>query len=253
MLVITVSIAISWPKFEKYSPPSNWKQETDGSSSGEYIYRTYTDQNGRKMTYSFAADKGWVYTTYELYVLVRGSDGTSGTSGGSNGVGGQGGYTGTSTIQNPETGEQFQVNIVRNGKNSGPSGNNGVIGKSGKHGINGNDLALIDRSAKEASKYYEGSTDKKLSWSYVYEAEQKSRLDGYRRYYSKPKENACFIKFGIGENIDTSERRANKAQEQTVRTAASEAVAKQSIVTSTVLAKKQCHIWKGRCIFSGCV
>ncbi|CAF1548234.1 unnamed protein product, partial [Rotaria sordida] len=112
------------------------------------------------------------------------------TSGGSNGVGGQGGYNGTCTVQNPETGEDFQINIIRHGKSSGPNGNNGKVGQSGKHGINGNDMALIDRSSQEASKHYEGNADRKLAWSYVYKAEYKSRLNGYQRYVEK--ENACF-------------------------------------------------------------
>ncbi|CAF1664350.1 unnamed protein product [Rotaria magnacalcarata] len=225
----------SWGNFQDYSPPSNWtKQKRSGdSSSGEYIYRTYQDEHGRMMTYSFAADKGWTYSTYELYFLICGSNGTSGTSGGSNGVGGQGGYNGTCTVQNPETGEDFQINIIRHGKSSGPNGNNGKVGQSGKHGINGNDMALIDRSSQEASKHYEGNADRKLAWSYVYKAEYKSRLNGYQRYVEK--ENACFIKFQDGETIDNTERRASKAQEQTTRKAASEAIAKQSIVISKVL------------------
>jgi hypothetical protein len=227
----------SWGNFQKYSPPSNFTQKSDDSISGNYIYRKFEDEHGREMIYSYAADKGWTYTTYELYFLICGSNGTDGTSGGSNGVGGQGGYNGTYTIQNPETGEEFEINIIRNGKSSGPSGKNGIVGKSGKHGINGNDMALIDRSAQEASKHYEGSSDRKLTWNYVYNAESKSRLNGYRRYETK--ENACFIKFGLGETIDKSERQATEAQERTVRTSASEAVAKQSIIISNVLAQAE--------------
>jgi hypothetical protein len=98
-------------------------------------------------------------------------------------------------------------------------------------------MALIDRSAQEASKHYEGSSDRKLTWNYVYNAESKSRLNGYRRYETK--ENACFIKFGLGETIDKSERQATEAQERTVRTSASEAVAKQSIIISNVLAQAE--------------
>ena len=227
----------SWSNFQNYSPPSNWKNQTDNSSSGNYILRTYKDEHGRVMTYSFAADKGWTYSTYELYFLITGSNGTSGTSGGSNGVGGQGGYNGTCTVSNPETGEEFQINLIRHGKSSGPNGANGTVGTSGRNGINGNDMALIDRSAQEASKNYEGDPDRKLTWNYVYKAECKSRLDGYKRYVDK--ENACFIKFGQGQTIDTSERRANKAEKQTVRKSASEAVAKQSIVISNVLAESE--------------
>ena len=227
----------SWDTFQNYSPPSNWTIQTASSTSGNYIHRTYKDENGRSMTFSYAADKGWTYTTYELYFLISGSNGTNGTSGGKNGVGGQGGYNGTSTIQNPETGQPFEINIVRNGKSSGQNGNNGTLGTSGKHGVNGNDMALIDRSAQEASKHYEGSTDRKLTCSYIYKAECKSRLNGYRRY--EEKENACFIKFGFAEEIDRSERRANKAEERSTRTSASEAVAKQSIVISSVLSETE--------------
>jgi hypothetical protein len=227
----------SWEKFQAYSPPSNWKKESDHSSSGNYIYRTYQDEHGRKMNYSYAADKGWTYTAYELYFLIYGSNGTSGTSGGSNGFGGQGGYNGTCTVQNPETDEAFQINLVRNGKSSGPNGTNGKVGKSGKYGINGNDMALIDRSATEASKHYEGSADKKLASKYVYKAEYKSRLNGYRRYVEK--ENACFIQFQDGEKINTNEKRATEAQQRTLRTSASEAVAKQSIITTKVLSEAE--------------
>ncbi|UJR11290.1 hypothetical protein I4U23_015471 [Adineta vaga] len=227
----------SWNKFESYSPPSNWKAVSNNSSRDNYIYRIYQDEHGRNMTYSFAADKGWTYTTYELYFLVCGSNGTSGTSGGSNGVGGQGGYNGTCTVQNPETGEAFQINLVRNGKSSGPSGTNGKVGKSGKYGINGNDMALIDRSAQEASKHYEGSANKKLTSKYVYKAELKSRLNGYRRFVEK--EDACFIKFQDGETINTGERRVTEAQKRTSRTSASEAVAKQSVITTKILGEAE--------------
>lgn len=226
-----------WTNFQSYSPPSNWTKESDSSASGDYIHRKFKDEHGRIMTYSYAADKGWTYTTYELYLLICGSSATNGTSGGSNGVGGQGGYNGTFTIQNPETGEGFQVNVVRNGKSNGQNGDDGSVGTSGKHGINGNDMALIDRSAQEASKHYEGNEDRKLNWSYIYKAEYKSRLNGYRRYVEK--ENACFIKFGLGEEIDRSEQRANKAQKRTTRTTASEAVAKQSIVISNILSETE--------------
>lgn len=224
-----------WSNFYDYAPPSNWTKTDGNSSSGEYIYRTYEDEHGRVMTYSYAADKGWVYSAYDLYFLIAGSNGTSASSGGSNGVGGQGGYNGTCTVQSPETGEEFQINMVHTGKGSGPNGENGEVGRSGKHGIDGNDMALIDRSASEASKFYEGSSDRKLSWRYVYKAETKSRLNGYKRYVEK--ENACFIRFEDGEKIDTTQRRASKAQQRTTRKATSEAMAKQSIVISTVLAE----------------
>lgn len=79
--------------------------------------------------------------------------------------------------------------------------------------------------------------DRKLDRSYIYKAETLSRLDGYKRYHEK--ENACFIKFINGETIDTTELRATSFQLQTVRQTASEAVAKQSIVLSKVLAETQ--------------
>ena len=225
--------ADAWKNFDNYSPPSNWSKKSGSSSSGEYIYRLYADEHGRQMTYSFAGDKGWTYTTYELFFLLRGSNGTSGTSGGSNGVGGQGGYNGTCIVKNPETNEEFQINWVIESENNGPNGKNGELGKSGKYGKNGNDMALIDRSAQEPSKHYEGSVEKKLDWNFIYKAEYKSRLDGFKRYSEK--DNACFIKFKYGETIDTVEKRASKAQAQTVRQTSSEAVTKQSIVVSKIL------------------
>lgn len=106
----------SWSNFDGYAPPSNWVKQSGSSSSGEYIYRSYKDQHGRLMTYSFAGDKGWTYTTYELYLLVKGSNGTSGTSGGMNGVGGQGGYNGTCVVKNPENNTEFQINLIKEGK-----------------------------------------------------------------------------------------------------------------------------------------
>ena len=227
----------SWTQFYDYSPPSNWIKQSGSSSSGDYIYRTYKDENGREMTYSFASDKGWVYTTYELFFLIRGSNGTMGSSGGSNGVGGQGGYNGTCLVRNPETNEEFQISLIKECKSNGYNGENGKVGKSGKHGLNGNDMVLIDRSAKEASKHYIGILDRKLSWNYNYKSEDKNRLDGYKRYSEK--ENACFRKFQYGETIDRSEERASRAQAQTVRKTLSEAVAKQSIVLSKVLAETE--------------
>jgi hypothetical protein len=71
----------------------------------------------------------------------------------------------------------------------------------------------------------------------MYKAEDKSRLDGYKRFYEK--DNACFIKFQYGETINTSERRAAKAQEKTVRKTSAEAVAKQSISIGKVLDEAQ--------------
>ena len=84
----------SWSNFQNYSPPSNWVKQSDYSSSGDYIFRTYQDENKRLMAYSYAADKGWLYTTYEIFLRISGSNGTSGSLGGSNGVGGKGGYNG---------------------------------------------------------------------------------------------------------------------------------------------------------------
>ena len=251
--LVVVYDSLYWDRrsnFQNYAPPSNWTKLSDYGREGEYTYRTFQDEHNRVMTYSFAVDKGWTYNTYELYFVIYGSNGTSGTSGGNNGVGGQGGYNGTCTVQNPETGEEFQINIVRNGKSSGPNGENGSVGKSGEFGINGNDMALIDRSAQEPSKHYKGSSDKKLTETYVYKAEYKSHLDGYRRYEAE--ENACFIKFRLGEKIDASERRATKAQERTVRTSASAAVAKQSIIVSDVLAETNTIFGEKRRIFIGC-
>lgn len=83
-----------WSNFDDYSPPSGWTVETNYGSSGDYIFRTYRDRQNRVMTYSFAADKGWTYSTFELYLLIQGSNGRNGTAGGQNGVGGQGGYNG---------------------------------------------------------------------------------------------------------------------------------------------------------------
>ena len=226
-----------WSKFYNYDPPSNWKKETGDSSSGDFIHRRYVDENDRKMTYSFAGDKGWTYTTYEIYFLIQGSNGTSGTSGGSNGVGGQGGYNGTCTVKNPETNEEYPINIVREGKSSGVNGKNGIVGKSGRFGVNGNDMVLIDRSANEASKHYIGDSNRKLDWCYVYKAEYLSRLNGIRRY--RDKENACFIKFNEGEKINTSEMKAEMAKEETVRKTSCEAVAKQSIVLSKVMSEAE--------------
>uniref|UniRef100_A0AC35FYN1 Chloroplast protein-transporting ATPase n=2 Tax=Panagrolaimus sp. PS1159 TaxID=55785 RepID=A0AC35FYN1_9BILA len=229
----------SWSKFQNYSPPNNWRNLEDYGSSGEYIWRKYQDENGRIMTYSFAADKGWTYTTYEIYFIIQGSNGTSGSSGGKNGVGGEGGYRGSYVFQNPETGENFSANVFQN---SGKSGENGKVGKSGKFGINGNDLALIDRSAKEASKHYKGDDDHKLSWSYGYEAEYNSRLNGYIRYKNKKK--ACFITFNNGEKINTSEKRAEKATEKITRSRNSKAVAKQSIFVDEIIDDAACIFGK---------
>lgn len=127
--------------------------------------------------------------------------------------------------------------MIKEGKSNGPNGENGQVGVSGKCGVNGNDLALIDRSAAKASKFYQGSADKKLDWDYFFKADDTNRLNGYRRYQEK--ESACFIKFKHGEVIQMEQTRANKAQEQTVRQKASEAVAKQSILISKAISEAE--------------
>lgn len=224
----------SWANFNDYSPPSNWRNLKSNNSFGEYILKKYRDENNREMTYSFAGDKGFIYTTYELYFLIRGSNGTMGTSGGSNGVGGQGGYAGTYNVMNPETRENYPIKVV---SNAGQNGSNGIVGKSGKCGTNGNDMALIDKSAKEASKFYEGDSNRKLDWSYVYKAQTYSRLDGYKRFVEK--ESACFILFKDGETINMSQTRAQETREQCVRKTSGEAMAKQSIVLGKVMSEAE--------------
>ncbi|KAE9548611.1 hypothetical protein FO519_008177 [Halicephalobus sp. NKZ332] len=220
-----------WSGFTNYHPGSDWTCiHNQSSGSDDYIYRIYKDNKGRELIYSFAGDKGWIYTTYELVFWIKGSDGTNGTSGGRNGLGGEGGYAGTCTIMNPETGTEFdEIRIVRN---SGESGKNGTIGKSGTHGTNGNHLALIDRSAKEPSKHIQGGPNVRLAVTYCREATYWSRLIGPRRYVDK--NSACFLKFGTNE-IDKTSRRANKAEERTTRTNASRAVAKQSVIGEEIL------------------
>uniref|UniRef100_A0A914Y194 Uncharacterized protein n=1 Tax=Panagrolaimus superbus TaxID=310955 RepID=A0A914Y194_9BILA len=218
--------------FNSYSPSSNWTLTESDSKASDFVFRKYKDEHGRKMTYSYARDKGVIYSTYDLFFIIEGSNGCCGSAGGVNGVGGEGGYRGTSIIENPETGETFKLSVIRN---AGAFGNDGKIGKSGKSGNNGNDLALIDRSqGKNSSKFYEGDSDHKLSWDYVYEAETKSRLNGYRRYIEK--KSACFIKFGSGERTNTMERETEKATETTsYRTSHSKAVAKASILIDELI------------------
>lgn len=94
-------------------------------------------------------------------------------------------------------------------------------------------MVLIDRSAKEASKFYQGDSQRKLDWNYVYKAQKYSRLNGYKRY--EEKENACFILFKDGETINMSQTRAQETRASSVRKASSEAVAKQSIVLGKVM------------------
>ena len=142
---------------------------------------------------------------------------------------------GTCTVKNPETNQDYPIKVVKEGKSSGPNGENGKVGTSGKCGINGNDMVLIDRSAKETSKHYQGSKERKLTTNYVYKSEYLTRLNGYYKY--KLKENACFAKFNHGETIDMSQSRAKMAQERTVRKTSSEAVAKQSIVIGKVMSE----------------
>ncbi|CAF3189818.1 unnamed protein product [Rotaria sp. Silwood2] len=122
-----------WTTFHDYSPSSPWvRTKCKWDKSKQYGYEEYEDNHKRKLTYSFAGDVGWVYTTYHLYFMIQGSAGTSGSQGGSNGVGGEGGYRGNAVVENPETGETFPINIERN---TGQSGINGVVGKNGRYDL----------------------------------------------------------------------------------------------------------------------
>lgn len=114
---------------------------------------------------------------------------------------------------------------------------NGKVGRSGTCGLNGNDMALIDRSASEMSKHYQGSSDRKLDWNYVYKAEKFSRLNGRKRYVDKA--NACFVKFIHGDPIDSTLRRVETTKERSVRKTTSEAVAKQSIMIDEVMSEAE--------------
>jgi hypothetical protein len=119
-----------WSTFKKYAPPDNWTRNVcEWNDSKQFGYEEYDDKEKRTIKYSYAGDVGWVYTTYHLYFMVQGSVGTAGTQGGSNGVGGEGGYRGNGIAENPETGENFPINIERN---MGQSGINGVAGTSGR-------------------------------------------------------------------------------------------------------------------------
>lgn len=120
-----------WKTFQSYSPPSgNWTRGCcKWSEPLQFGYEEYEDEHKRKLTYSYAGDVGYFYTTYHLYFMIQGSNGTVGTEGGSNGIGGEGGYRGNAVAENPETGESFPINIERN---MGQNGTNGLAGKSGR-------------------------------------------------------------------------------------------------------------------------
>ncbi|CAF3989486.1 unnamed protein product [Adineta steineri] len=223
-----------WSTFQGYSPPSNWKQKyRNWNSSTQFGYAEYQDEHGRIIKYSFAGDVGWVYTTYHLYFMVVGSAGTAGTQGGRNGVGGEGGYRGICKAENPETGESFSINIERN---MGQNGIDGLVGKSGRCGVNGNHMALIDRSLTGGEKHYIGSSTTELSTSFDYEAQTYNRLNGDRKHVEK--KSACFARFSTTQ-VDTTERKAHAPVQRNERSRASKAIAKKHVITEEVLSRAE--------------
>uniref|UniRef100_A0AC34F083 Uncharacterized protein n=1 Tax=Panagrolaimus sp. ES5 TaxID=591445 RepID=A0AC34F083_9BILA len=222
-----------WNTFYNYAPPRNWtRTKSEWSYGSQYGYEQYKDENGRIMTYSYAGFKNHWYEamTYDLYFFIQGTCGKHGTKGGGNGIGGEGGYRGNARIENPETGEKFPVNTIRE---AGQNGANGKCGKSGTMGKNGNDMALIDRSVSGGSKFIYGSNETaELTMSYEYSDSTYNRCDGYRKHYEG--KSACFASFAASD-IDTTIKQAQAPVERTVRTNRSKAVAKQSIIAEEIM------------------
>jgi hypothetical protein len=143
-------------------------------------------------------------------------------------------FPGTCVVKNPETNEEFPVTVK---KSDGTNGQNGECGLSGKIGIDGNDMALIDKSVMDPAKFYMGDANHKLEVKYANEATMTTRLNGYKRYVCG--ETACFINFYQAETIEKSERRQESTKRVTTRKANNCAVAKKNIILEKVISEAE--------------
>uniref|UniRef100_A0A914YS18 Uncharacterized protein n=1 Tax=Panagrolaimus superbus TaxID=310955 RepID=A0A914YS18_9BILA len=223
-----------WSKWTSYHP-TGWTKTWEASNFiSSYIWYEFEDVHGRKLHYTFGADKGFLYNWYELVIWIKGTDGTPGGIGGLNGKGGEGGNPGECTIINPTTGWEYSINKVRrNGRN----GMDGKVGECGKSGYNGNHMALIDRSAKGSNLHYYGDAKPcRLTQSWSCDNTKYSRINRY--YYIVKDDASCYGSFQNGD-IPTSGLRQQQQQKKEERSSEAQTTMKKSIVLNKVMQKAQ--------------
>ncbi|CAJ0914665.1 unnamed protein product, partial [Mesorhabditis belari] len=231
----------SWDYFVNWRPDSSWKSNGTSvwDSSAQYLYREYDGEDGRKMIYSMAGDKGYFYTTYDLYFLIIGAEGSMGGAGGVNGVGGEGGRKGDLSLITLSNGRPLSLKETCIEQKQGSDGADGACGLPGDPGSHGNDLVLIDRSAKEPSKHYIGTSGSKLTKTPCYVAGLKTRLDGYRKH--RLNESDCFVSFEEVKIEPVSQRQSTEKRTSTERRTQSRTVTKATIAIESVISDFYSH------------
>uniref|UniRef100_A0A914PRD3 Uncharacterized protein n=1 Tax=Panagrolaimus davidi TaxID=227884 RepID=A0A914PRD3_9BILA len=237
----------SWSHFYDWTPSSTvWTNELRkiDKDSG-YIYEEYVDKNGCRLIYSAAGwkESWWHSTTYDLYVMVKGTDGKMGGCGGAGGYGGAGGNSGECIVLNTVTNKPItEFNVIATAGKSGSDGKNGFGGVNGTHG---GDIAMIDRSTTGGCKHYFGNNDNvRLERKYFLGDDSYRRFDGYKRHAKNDAD--CFMRLYSSE-LGTSSQRSETRQRQTQENQKNMSEAKKTIVLEEVQARAEALFEEENC------
>lgn len=230
-----------WSSFADYDPGSGWTKDFGESvykNYEEWIYRTYTHEDGREMIFSFAGDCGWIYNSYDILFFIKGTDGSMGGSGGQNGVSGEGGNAGDFKARSLKTGAELKD--IRLEMKKGKDGEEGKPGLPGNPGEHGNHMAVTDRSSgswsfsKREARYFHGESGKnRLEIKQEYSQSSYNALNGYRKHAKDYSD--CFTTFSTEGVPSIRHTKVTEKKTSSERRSKSQAVRKQTISIETLL------------------
>uniref|UniRef100_A0A7E4ZVN0 Chloroplast protein-transporting ATPase n=1 Tax=Panagrellus redivivus TaxID=6233 RepID=A0A7E4ZVN0_PANRE len=227
-----------WAHFKNYHP-NGWTKTVNEENENCYVHYVFEDSHKRKLFFDYSVeDASWYQMTrYDLILWIKGSDGTLGGIGGLNGIGGEGGNNGECVVINPDTNDEYPVQKIQH---KGDNGLDGTVGECGKPGLNGNDMAVIDRSVgRNESKHHYG-TDRahRLMPSYSHDNGHYKRLNRYRK--EREGDPFCYAKFNYG-TLKNDNLRQQTQEKKKERSSEARMKMKQSIVLSRMMEKAQKH------------
>ncbi|WKY10334.1 hypothetical protein Q1695_002578 [Nippostrongylus brasiliensis] len=230
--------------FSCFSPDSTWTKFFDRSGLdllNNWIERRYKSPDGREIDVTFVETNAWLTLAFfinkEFLLLIRGGQGSMGSEGGKNGLGGEGGNRGEFTARNMTSGRLFdRIDVT---KKEGKNGEDGKCGRAGDPGSNGNDVAVIDKSAALAfvpapiaRNFYGVQGNCKLSYSYENYSSPETAFSGHRRYDMNRSD--CYVRI-VARDLDRIQ--ATKATEKRQASERRKAVSKQTISEELIMSE----------------
>ncbi|KAE9547805.1 hypothetical protein FO519_008983 [Halicephalobus sp. NKZ332] len=193
-----------------------------------YVRKELRDDKGRRLIYNFSQFFGLLGGINDMYCIIKGANGVPGSAGGVNGDGGEGGYAGVIHVAHPD---KRVIYSVKTENLQGRSGKNGQSGRDGRIGINGNDMAVMNRTSSEPI-YFGDDRPLRLNFEYSSNDEGYTQYDAYERYENH--RNDYYVGFKTTD-IGQIERTVFKNVTKTTQTNASKAVGKESILNDELM------------------